>query len=256
MIICFSGTGNSLAVARSLSARLGDTVVRLGASAPESLSAVTDSRIVWVMPVHCWGLPRYAVSAIRRLAIEGAEAVPHFLVLTCGDDTGLADRQWRRLMRRKGWKPLAAHSVFMPNTYVLLPGFDVDKASVAAAKMKRMPEAVERIAHAIKCRSGVDSLHRGRMAWLKSRVLYPLFMRFLTSPKPFGADAGCVACGRCSEVCPLGNVTLAGADGPRWGTDCTLCLGCYHVCPKHAVHYGSATSRKGQWNGNLRNVRY
>ena len=31
------------------------------------------------------------------------------------------------------------------------------------------------------------------------------------------------------------------------GMDCTSCLACYHVCPKHAVQYGRRTKRKGQY---------
>ena len=50
----------------------------------------------------------------------------------------------------------------------------------------------------------------------------------------------------CERICPVGNVVMIGWR-PVWGMDCTSCLACYHVCPKHAVQYGRRTKRKGQY---------
>lgn len=248
MIICFSGTANSLVVARQLAERLDDRVEMM--TTADGLSVAPGERIVWVMPVNSWGLPKAVKTCLRTIRIEGADVARHFLVATCGDDCGLMASMWRKALKRRGWKSVAAHSVFMPNTYVTLPGFNVDSDSVAAGKMSKMPERVAEIAHAIKCGSPIDSIHRGKMPWIKTRILYPLFMRFLTSPKPFRSE-GCVRCGKCVKICPLSNIVLDD-DGPRWGRNCTLCLGCYHICPGHHIEYGSSTRKKGQWQGSFK----
>lgn len=246
MILCFSGTGNSLAVAKALSLHLGDDVVRLDAATPPLIQlGDADTRIVWVVPVHSWGLPQFVTEFLRRAFLDEGRDADHFLVVTCGDDTGLVDRQWRRILSRKGWRTMSAHSVTMPNTYVLLPGFDVDSAEVAAAKIEAMPRRVAGIASAIGARSQEADMVRGSFPWLKSRVIYPLFMRFLTSPKPFHATSKCVGCGICATSCPLRNISML-SGRPVWGTHCTLCLGCYHKCPHHAVAYGRRTRGRGQ----------
>lgn len=245
MIVCFSGTGNSLAVANGLSAQLGDGILQLTGATPTLIQPGGDERIIWVMPVHSWGMPRFVKKFMRKAEVEGSGATEHFLVVTCGDDTGLIDRQWRGILARKGWRPMSAHSVVMPNTYVLLPGFDVDSPEVARSKMEAMPERVRKIARAIRVRSKVNDLARGSFPWFKTRIIYPLFMRFLTSPKPFHATADCVGCGACSRSCPLENITMDSGK-PGWGKFCTLCLGCYHRCPHHAVAYGHRTDRRGQ----------
>ena len=61
------------------------------------------------------------------------------MVATCGDDTGLTAREWTALMCEKGLTADAQFSVQMPNTYVLLPGFDVDSPTLEAEKFGAMP---------------------------------------------------------------------------------------------------------------------
>ena len=254
MILCFSGTKNSQLAALSLASRLGDRLVMMDAETLTSPGQLdSGERLVWVCPVHSWGLPKAVRRYMRAVQIPGAESANHFLVVTCGDDCGLTASMWRSEMRRRQWKTLGAHSVFMPNTYVTLPGFNVDTPEVAARKMEAMPARIDEIGHAIKCSSPIDSIYRGTLPWLKTRVIYPLFMALLTSPRPFRSH-DCISCGRCVKACPLGNVTLSNEGTPAWGRHCTLCLACYHVCPRHSIEYGNSTRRKGQWQGSFHKI--
>ena len=107
MIICFTGTGNSAAVASLLSRHLGDDeVVMLSGAllcdASPSLR-LSGNRIVWVFPTYSWGVPPVVADFIGRATIEGAERAGHFMVTTCGDDVGRIDSQWRRMINRRGW---------------------------------------------------------------------------------------------------------------------------------------------------------
>lgn len=242
MIAVFSGTGNSLSVARRLSALLGDEIILIG---PDNGPAPGSGRIIWVFPVYSWGLPPVVADFIRRNA-PALRGRGHYCVMTCGDDAGLADRRWARSLRRAGASDTrGAWTVVMPNTYVCMKGFDVDPAEVAARKIERSGARVTEIAAEIAAGSRKTDVLRGRFAWIKSRVIYPWFVRHAMSPEPFHTVASCVSCGLCARSCPLHNIRMAG-DRPQWGADCTLCLRCYHICPQRAVRYGKATERKGQ----------
>lgn len=252
MIFYFSGTGNSRYVAESLSRLLGQNVVRMTAAtySEAALINVADPLTVWVFPIHSWGLPDFVVRFIKR--VGSGCGLPfggrHYMVCTCGDDIGLAHRQWRKLMSDKGWNTAAAYSVRMPNTYVVLPGFDVDSHDVASDKLDAARGRIEEVARDISAGSVSDDVVEGGFPWIKSRVIYPYFMRRMISPKPFMALADrCIGCGRCVSACPLDNVRLDASRRPVWGDDCTLCLGCYHVCPEQAVQYGGRTKGKGRY---------
>lgn len=246
MIILFSGTGNSLHVANLLAGRLGDTVHRLPA-AQNRLPEPDDGRIIWVFPVYSWGVPPVVARWIERLEIPAADTVAHHAVMTCGDDVGLADRMWRKAVGKRGWFAAGAYSVQMPNTYVLMKGFDVDAPELAEAKIQAAAGRASRIADSItrNCRAVTTDVVRGSFAWIKTKVIYPYFVRFEMSPKPFHATDACVGCGVCAAACPMSNITME-ANRPVWGDDCALCLGCYHACPHHAVAYGKVTRDKGR----------
>ncbi len=247
MIIYFSGTGNSRSVARLLSEKLGDSdIIPVDADTLDNPAALTSTLpCVWVMPVHSWGLPKAAKSALTAWDVT---APAHYLVLTCGDDTGLAHKQWHAIAASRGWITRGMWSVQMPNTYISLPGFDVDSPELTAAKLEAMPQRVEEISSRIAAGSDECDVVTGSMPGLKTRLIYPLFMRYLTSPRRFRCDAArCIGCGRCVKACPLSNIVLDPIEStPRYGNRCTLCLACYHVCPQHAISYGSSR-RKGQY---------
>ena len=248
MIAVFSGTGNSMWAARRLADTLGDKVTALPI-APDSRLEVDNGRVIWVFPVYSWGIPPVLESIIRTIEIDGADAAAHFAVMTCGDDTGLAHRTWARALGRRGWRAHGAWSVQMPNTYVLMKGFDTDPAELAQAKIDAAGPRLAHIAGEIEgfAPSGhmaVDAV-TGSFAWVKTYVVYPWFRRFAMSPRHFRATDDCTGCGTCARSCPLGNIDMS--DGrPAWHDRCALCLRCYHVCPRHCVAYGNATRGKGQ----------
>lgn len=264
MIYCFSGTGNSLAVARELARHTGDLICGITdrstpadsvkcppAPADSGTNAGEDSRIIWVFPIYSWGLPRPVIEAINRLPVS-RWLCSHYMVATCGDDAGLADRQWAHLLIRRGQKVDGAATVIMPNTYTMMKGFDVDAPDVAAAKLAAMPARVAALAALIKSGEPFFDMVRGRFAWLKSKLIYPWFMRFATGTGPFHATGGCISCGLCERQCPAGCIKLT-ADGlPQWtAAHCYMCERCYHQCPRHAIAYGKATIGKGTWQTSL-----
>lgn len=247
MIVYFSGTGNSLAVAKELSRLLGDSNIHSIVNINYIPSA--DEPIVWVFPVYSWGVPPVVRRHIKELKLDG-HIGPHYMVCTCGDDCGLTYEMWRRDIRRRGWLARGGWSVEMPNTYVSLPGFDVDPAEKAQMKIAAMPERVKEIARAIRVGSRVEDTVRGAFPWFKTRICYPFFTRFLMSPRPFHSTEACIGCSKCARACPMKNIAMVD-DRPQWGKNCAGCLACYHVCPQHAVAYGRRTANKGQYKNPL-----
>lgn len=254
MIIYFSGTGNTRHCAEALAQKLGETTFEIkgGMLLAPSLSTLTsnDRRILWMFPVYSWGIPPVVESFTRRTGLEFAKDAVHHLVLTCGDDIGQTDCQWRKIMTERSLRTGKAFSVIMPNTYVLMKGFDVDSPEVENAKIEAASKRIDEIAAQLAEPSeAVDfsDVTRGRFAGIKSRVIYPWFVRHAMSPKPFHPTDQCTGCGLCVRSCPLGNITITGNSRPHWSNACALCLRCYHICPVHAVAYGDKTADKGQY---------
>ncbi|MDE7408274.1 MAG: EFR1 family ferrodoxin [Muribaculaceae bacterium] len=243
-LLCFSGTGNSAYVASSLARILeASTPVRLPAG---TVSIAQHATIIWVFPVYSWGVPPVVAEAIRTIQFSDTPG-QHYMVCTCGDDTGYTDRQFHKLIEARGWLSAGAFSVIMPNTYVTLPGFDVDSDSVRKHKLAEAPARIRTIASLIAAGSTDISMTRGSFPGLKSRIIYPWFIRHLMSPDGFHCSDSCTGCGRCMRRCPMANITLNADRHPVWDKNCAFCLACYHICPEHAIAYRTATARKGQY---------
>ena len=248
MIYYFSGTGNSEWIAKKL------------------LEIDDDESLGLVFPVYAWGVPSQVKKGIIELGkseqfelqtdtLMGlgkkvSTGSPYvYAVMTCGDDMGYTDKELSGLLSKYcGLKLSAVFSVHMPNTYVCLPGFDVDSDDIAATKIENTLARLPQIMSYIAERKETTDVHRGVFPLTKSYVLRPFFNKFLIMDKYFRvAKDRCTSCGLCVKACPKHNISLAGnVKRPVWKGDCCGCLGCYHVCPKHAIEWGKYTKGKGQ----------
>lgn len=249
MIVYFSGTGNSGYVAKRIAFGIGEKLLFLPETDPLTLELKDNEMFGLVTPVYSWGIPPIVIDFIRKLNEQFVIDLKDkyvWAVLTCGDETGCAPEMLEKSLIKKGMRLKSGWSVIMPNNYVLLPGFDVDNKKTETLKLDNAPgridEIIEKIINGI---SEKDFFH-GSWPRLKTNLVYPLFKRWGILKGRWHWTQECIQCGKCAKVCPVGNIAMIG-NHPKWNTNCTSCLACYHICPTHAVEYGKATVRKGQY---------
>ncbi len=251
MIYYFSGTGNSAKVAKELGKNLNEEVISVSQHT-KRLSLNKDEMIGLVFPIHAWGPALPIVSFIMNLGPDFIGEIcnrkcPVWIVMTCGDETGNAPHIVDCLLQSKGLRAAGMWSVVMPNTYVLLPGFDVDSKDVENAKLSGLSDRIQYISKKISDKNWERDLVYGSMPRLKTRLVYPLFKRWGIFPKKWNVSGNCTGCGLCSSICPENNIIIS--DGkPLWKNNCVSCLGCYHCCPAKAINYGKITRFKGHYN--------
>lgn len=240
MIYYFSGTGNSRYVAECLASLLNDDTEEI---TPGMKAETHASCIGIVFPVYAWGMPNIVQRFISGNKDTFAKARYTYCVMTCGDDMGYADHILRKHM---GGNLNAAFSVPMPNTYVCLPGFDVDSDEVAQGKVRLTTAMLPGIADCISKGESVTQVTRGATPWIKSYVLRPLFNRFLVTDKHFRATEACNLCKKCVRDCPANNMHAEGGRIQWEHRFCTGCLRCFHACPQRAIEFGAFTKGKRQ----------
>ncbi len=245
MLYYFSGTGNSKLVCELLAAQTKDEFCPMTAPIPCS-----GSSLGIVFPVYAWGMPNLVNDFIKHKLSEliGHNVGYLYVVMTCGDDVGYTDTLVRRALHVQGLSLNAVFSIQMPNTYICLPGFDVDIQEVVDAKLKAMRQHIPAISAQILARHNVVNVHRGMCAHIKTYILRPLFNCFLIDDRRFRVDYSlCTHCGKCIKQCPVSNMTMSDKNTIQWSnTTCTGCLGCYHACPHNAIQYGPFSKGKGQ----------
>lgn len=248
MILYFSGCGNSRYVAEEL-ARLLDTKLFPILAPPlqddGTLPLAEGETLGIVCPIYAWDVPRIVRDAVQRLhfAVKPAYC---FLACTCGDTAGAVDKHFAKLLQTKGLHLDSVFSFVMPETYVNLPGFNLDTPESERRKIAAVRERLPEVARRIASREQVVDLRAGAMPALKSGLVNNMFYSMLITDKKFHVDDNCISCGKCAEVCQFHNIVMH--DGrPRWQSHCTNCMACYHYCPKNAIHFGKATRGKGQY---------
>lgn len=250
MIYFFSGTGNSRFAASYLSKALVESKRFIPDTNPIEEMAEGES-IGFVFPVYSWGVPPLVLDFIDRLPESfwmevKVRQIPVWIVMTCGDEVAKAPEMISSRIKSRGVEVESVWSVIMPNNYVLLPGFDVDSKEVERRKLKEAPGRLEEIVRGLRQHRHTIDVVRGSMPSLRSLV-YPLFKRWGISTEKWRSTDACVGCGICARKCPLNNIAMDKDRIPMWGDNCCSCVACYHSCPRHAVAYGNATAKKGQY---------
>ena len=257
MVFYFSGTGNSTFVATTLSNFLSEKLYFIPETEPREAD-IEGERILLVFPVYSWGVPPLITKFIKDLGEDfwtkvKERGLPVDCVMTCGDEVALAPEMLIKALSKEGIALNSIWSVIMPNNYVLLPGFDVDPQEVEKRKLQECERRILEIVQALSRGEKREDVVRGSIPWLKTKIVFPLFKKWGIFPKKWHYRDICISCGKCAKICPLLNVTM-NEGHPKWGTSCCSCLGCYHVCPVHAVEYGKETRKKGQYLFPLRKI--
>jgi len=248
MIFYFSGTGNSLYIAKNIAEAQGEKLISISKEFDNKdnlfeYELKENELIGFVFPVYAWGPAKMVIDFVTRVKLLGGKPYV-FSVCTCGDEEGTATKILKKALNKKGITLDSAFTIQMPNNYIL--GFDVDSKDVENDKLQKAEQKLISINYVLKNRQiGIFNIFSGKFSTLKSRVVNPLFNRFALNTKSFYATDECISCGLCEQVCPVHSITVD--KKPVWSKSCTQCLACIHRCPVHAIQYGKGTIGKGRY---------
>ena len=225
MILYFSGTGNSLAIARKIAEAINDQVMPLTEAVQHDLT--NEQCIGLVFPTYDFNLPPALPELLSRLSISPQSYV--FTVVTCGSMAGNCIWALRRLLREKGIELAYSHKVSVPDNSALAFGRNPNKQ---IKKFDRVPARLEQIIHELQAEN--HTLHYSwfsLLSWLLGRPAVTRGMIHCLGPK-VNPDK-CIGCNTCVRVCPMNNISLTD-EKAQTGDNCTVCLACVHACPQQA----------------------
>lgn len=244
MILCFTGTGNSLHVADGLAKRLSDEVVSLNNIIKNNLERkfVSEKPFVVVAPIYAWRLPRIIEELLPACTFEGSRKI--YFVPTMGSQTGKADEYCAAICNEIGMEFMGLCGVPMPDNYVIaskMPEEEEVKKILSEAEGK-----IDHIAQAIKNDIFIKKTDKTFMAGLLSGLVNAQFVKYACSDKKYNVNDDCMHCGLCEMVCPVNNIKLE--DGkPVFTGNCISCYSCIHRCPKAAINIGNKTQNHGRY---------
>ncbi|MFN2351341.1 MAG: EFR1 family ferrodoxin [Kiritimatiellia bacterium] len=234
-IYWFSGTGNSLWLARSLGEILGESeLISIAAGVWRGRPA--PARAIVVYPAYATRLPKIVQGFLREAPLDQAtdlHLVANFALWRAGSlEVG------RRLLLRRGLRVRGGFGIRMPNNYTPL-----GEAAAPAKQQRLFEQAGKRLQE-------VASVIRdpARQAW-ESNVLIGRFWAMLCplmnaldqgEDRKFNSDERCNGCGLCARICPVENIIIRDKL-PVWQGHCEMCFRCLQYCPQESIQFQRST---------------
>ncbi|MBU4176138.1 MAG: EFR1 family ferrodoxin [Actinobacteria bacterium] len=228
----FTGTGNTLLVARKMAETFSDSGIevnfrRIESSDPADVDLSHTLGIAF--PVACQSTYLLVWKFLRALPeCDGTEV---FMVDTMQSFSGAIVGPLRKVLKKKGYRPIGAKEIVMPGNW--------------------FPKRINEEKNAGKVTRGLDKaagfaqkIVDGSSRWRRVPVLSDGFYWICSRPKTWEmmAKAGekftvdvekCNGCGICEKLCPVGNVTAG--EPPSFGGSCQQCMRCISFCPSEAI---------------------
>ncbi|MBN1438231.1 MAG: EFR1 family ferrodoxin [Anaerolineales bacterium] len=250
-IYYFSGTGNSLHVAKELQKRFGSgELVPIVRELKKPSSASTGEVVGFVFPIHNLTSPVPVRKFFECVDLRSAKYLFAVATRECSDKVFL---DIEKILAPQGKSLDAWFSVEMPCTYI--PLFALPSKEAAAEMERKLKQKLDEIMDAAVQRK-IRRVKDDPLVFLLGHVLYPPItefffrVRFPEMVRSFYADSHCNGCGLCEKVCPSDRIRMRNGK-PEWmeSVDCMYCFACLHLCPKEAVQIrGRNTVGKGRYH--------
>ncbi|MGN0295411.1 MAG: EFR1 family ferrodoxin [Lachnospiraceae bacterium] len=244
MILYFSGTGNSAYVAKKIAMLTGDEMISINDRMKKSdyTKIYSEKPLVFVTPTYAWRIPEKVKLWIDKTGFTGSRSA--YFIMTCGEDNGNAAKYARKFCFKKHFMYMGCGEIVMPENYIAM--FYAPSDSEAGDIIRQAEGRIRGYAGIIKKGAVLPKKAIHISDRVKSGPVNAVFYPFCVSDKKFYASSGCISCGKCEKVCPLGNIRLINGK-PQWGGDCTHCMACICSCPKEAIEYGKKTLGKRRY---------
>jgi len=250
-IYYFSGTGNTLHVARELKRRIPETTLIpiIGALKKEKIES--EAEIIGVIfPIHAHTFPLVVKEFLKKVDLQSASYIFALSTRLCVDKVFSAIN---KILKKKDRIIDASFAVNTPVNYV--PFFAILSEKEVMRLEEKLQTRLDEI-QAIISNKQTSYERTGLLGFLLANTLlrFSTFMFQKTGyfglQKAFYADDKCIGCGTCEKICLSNKIELVD-NKPIWkeNIDCTYCFACISYCPSIAIQVkGKRTTKKGRYH--------
>lgn len=266
-IYCFTGTGNSLFIAKQIAKATGSKVEIIRKSLFDKEMHREYHQLGIVFPVYHQGLPVMVVKFLKML--KDVEIDYIYGVSTYGERPTLALNYMKDILKVQNHNLDIGFAIRMPYNYLrprkigkgMYASFSVKvpnetkramEYKEAENRLKVITDAINRkisgdievsdrlIENFVDRLNLRDSLQKRqwlKIAGYKGEIPDTFPQAIALMDTNFTVSQKCSSCGICGLVCPAQNITYKD-NKPVWNHCCEQCMACLHWCSQGAINWG------------------
>lgn len=268
-IYYFTGTGNSLSVAKSIAGRLNCDLISIASTIKREIIKTDADKIGIVFPCYLaqrYGIPLIVEQFVRK--IEGLKKKYIFAVCTCGGwelvNALPTLKRLNRVVKSAGGRLTGEFTIKLPMNNLKYPTPFINQNQ--ALMFQKCADKIEDI---VKHVSGKKTnpyktvktllnlfltpfylmlqnlyvIHLKKMAREPIHTKLTYFELIPLSDRSISVTDKCTGCGICAKVCPVHNIKIV-ENKPVWQHHCEMCLACDEWCPGRAIRHWCKTEGK------------
>jgi ferredoxin len=242
-IYYYSGTGNSLHIARELQKRIPDSeLIPILKFSGKKTIRVDSERMGLVFPIYFTTIPSPVRDFITRLDLTSVKYI--FMTATRIGTFTIADKLVNALLRKRG-RNLDSHLIvnMASNSPTgLKPGKGDPKwmertseKEIERMEMELLPD-LKKFATAVNRGEKFPDRAIMNPIGTVARPFMDLMTKGIKSEVGYFVDDTCIGCGACERVCLSNKIKLV--DGkPVWNKEirCFYCFACFNFCPEQSI---------------------
>ena len=239
VIYYFTGTGNSLEVAKKIAEALPDCkLVSMGKGRHDS-SEVYDT-IGFIYPTYAFNLPRRVAEFLSESSFDKSKSAYYFAVTASGGRAVCSLSVFAKALKKRGVTLHFAEEFATAANAVTMYAMPERNAESQRVATENIPALVRKIIS--KTQQPAAKLNE------PLNVSTAIFLKLFLAGKKKGyhASDACTGCGTCAAVCPVANIQMEN-NKPSFQRNCEQCMACIQWCPMQALNYKNKTQDRGRY---------
>lgn len=246
MVFYFTGTGNSLYIAKEISKILNEEIISIPKAREKnefSYELQEDETVGFIYPIHGWRPPKIVLDFIKKLNFKNYNNQYVYSVYTYAGGAEATAEVLSSALKTINISLKGNYHILMPGNYTLADNsIPVEEENIRLNNAKSECEKIAEYISDKKC-----TYRKERHSFMKSQIIGGLLFPFYARTLNFEVSDKCINCGACIKGCPVNALKIDDNKIVREGKKCILCLKCINCCPKEAIDFGKSTKGKRRY---------
>ena len=228
VIYYFSGTGNSLDIARKISGAVQPQaeVIPIASLYQETKVQINADVVGFVFPIYMGDAPWVVKEFVKKMHFLQTPYL--YAVATCNGNPRNCLPIFGALLETRSQMLSFGEILLMPGNAKISSDMENKKRLIASEAQ------CITIVEKVNCRIKESIVPQVKLS--TKVILGSPRKRLALAFTHFKVSSSCNGCGTCQKICPMGNIELH-EKKPVWKAQCAACLACFHWCPQKAITF-------------------